>query len=105
MPTEPPSKIPLEFIVDGARVGQTTVPSYHMSPRFSQANFLRDVVQIDVEGPFDAAGAGDTPSRRKIFSCTPTRVSSEEPCARKIISALARQAYRRPVNDADVERL
>jgi len=72
LPTEPPAKIPLDFVVDGARVGETSVPSYHMSPRFSQANFLRDVLQIDIEGPFDAAGAGDTPSRRKIFTCAPT---------------------------------
>ncbi len=73
LPAAPPSSLPLDFIVDGKRVGSTTVPSYHMSPRFSQANFLRDVVQIDVEGPFDATGAGDTPSRRKIFTCAPRR--------------------------------
>jgi hypothetical protein len=105
LPTEAPSKIPLDFVVDGARVGETTVPSYHMSPRFSQANFLRDVVQIDVEGPFNAAGPGDTPSRRKIFTCAPTRASAEEPCAKKILSALARQAYRRPVTGSDIEPL
>ena len=105
LPTDPPSKLPLDFVVDDARVGATTVPSYHMSPRFSQANFLRDVVQIDVEGPFQAAGAGDTPSRRKIFTCTPSRASAEEACAKKILSALARQAYRRPVTTADTEPL
>jgi hypothetical protein len=105
LPTEPPSKIPLDFIVDGARVGATKVPSYHMSPRFSQANYLRDVVQIDVEGPFDAAGAGDTPSRHKIFTCRPARASAEASCARQIVSALARQAYRRPVTAADIEPL
>jgi uncharacterized protein DUF1592/uncharacterized protein DUF1588/uncharacterized protein DUF1585/uncharacterized protein DUF1595 len=105
LPTLAPSQIPLDFILDGARVGTTMVPSYHMSPRFSQANFLRDVVQIDVEGPFDATGAGDTPSRRRIFACTPQRVSAEESCARKIVSALARQAYRRPVTEADIEPL
>jgi hypothetical protein len=105
LPTAPPSNLPLDFIVDGARVGATTVPSYYMSPRFSQANFLRDVVQIDVEGPFDAASAGDTPSRRRIFTCTPTRASAEEACAKKIVAALARQAYRRPVTAADIEPL
>jgi mono/diheme cytochrome c family protein len=105
MPTEPPSKIPLDFIVDGARVGQTSVPSYHMSPRFSQANFLRDVVQIDVEGPFDAAGPGDTASRRRVFTCAPARAYAEEPCAKKIVATLARRAYRRPVTPADIEPL
>jgi hypothetical protein len=105
LPAEPPSKLPLDFVVDGARAGTTTVPSYHMSPRFSQANFLRDVVQIDVEGPFQAAGAGETPSRRKIFTCAPARASAEEACANKIVSALARQAYRRPITAADTAPL
>jgi hypothetical protein len=105
LPTESPTQMPLDFVVDGARVGQTTVPSYYMSPRFSQANFLRDVLQIDVEGPFDATGPGDTASRRKIFSCRPSLLTSENACARKILSTLARQAYRRPVDAADIDLL
>src|SRR5690606_9276246 len=67
LPTEPPTMQTVDFLVDGARVGSTDVPSYHMRPRFSQANWPRDVVQIDVAGPFDVAGPGDTASRRKIF--------------------------------------
>ncbi len=105
LPTEPPVPIPLDFVVDGARVGETSVPSYHMSPRFSQANFLRDVLQIDVEGPFNATGPGDTPSRHKIFACQPATVTSETACARKILALLARQAYRRPVVAADIDPL
>jgi len=106
LPTDPPKPIPVDFIVDGARVGQTSVPSYHMSPRFSQANFPRDVLQIDVEGPFDAAGPGDTPSRRKIFACQPSASArSEEACAKKILTTLTRQAYRRPVATADIAPL
>jgi hypothetical protein len=105
LPTEPPVQIPLDFVVDGARVGETTVPSYHVSPRFSQANFLRDVLQIDVEGPFSATGPGDTPSRRKIFSCRPSKSVTESGCAKTILSTLARQAYRRPVVAADIEPL
>jgi hypothetical protein len=105
LPTRPPTALPLVFVVDGMPVGETTVPSYHMSPRFSQANFPRDVLQIDVEGPFDISRAGDTPSRRKIFACQPTKRAAEEACARRIISGLARQAYRRPVGAADVDPL
>lgn len=105
LPTAPPTQLPLDFIVDGARVGQTVVPSYYMSPRFSQANFLRDVLQIDVEGPFNATGPGDTPSRRKIFSCSPSKPTAESACARKILATLARQAYRRPVTAADIDPL
>jgi mono/diheme cytochrome c family protein len=106
LPTDPPTQIPVDFVVDGARVGQTSVPSYHISPRFSQANFPRDVLQIDVEGPFDAAGPGNTPSRQKIFACQPSSsVRSEESCAKKILTTLTRQAYRRPVANADIAPL
>jgi hypothetical protein len=51
------------------------------------------------------AGPGDTPSRRKIFICQPVDVKDEAGCARKIILALARQAYRRPVNEDEIEDL
>ena len=63
------------------------------------------VESVEIAGPYNVAGAGDTPSRRTIFVCQPTGVSSEEPCARNILATLARRAYRRPVTDADVERL
>jgi hypothetical protein len=60
---------------------------------------------VQVTGPFAATGSGDTPSRRKIFTCHPASESEELPCARKIISSIARRAYRRPVNDSDLELL
>ncbi|MEE8177626.1 MAG: DUF1592 domain-containing protein, partial [Acidobacteriota bacterium] len=63
------------------------------------------VSNVSVSGPFNVKGSGDTPSRRKIFVCSPAGAADEEPCARKILSTLARRAYRRPVADADVEPL
>jgi hypothetical protein len=63
------------------------------------------VDRITIEGPAKATGSGDTPSRRKIFICRPTNATEELPCAKKIVSALARRAYRRPVNDNDLETL
>jgi len=60
---------------------------------------------VQVTGPFNATGPGDTPSRRRIFVCTPGNSSDEVPCAKKILSALARRAYRRPVTDGDMETL
>ena len=62
MPVRPPTQLPVQFVVDGAVVGRTSVPSYFLSPRYSQANFPRDVLQIDVAGPFEIRGPGDTPS-------------------------------------------
>ena len=60
---------------------------------------------IEITGPFNAAGAGDTPSRRQIFVCRPSRGSEEAACAKKIVSALARRGFRRPVSDSDLESL
>ena len=61
------------------------------------------VDRISIEGPFNATGAGNTPARAKIFVCTPASTKDELPCARKIVSALMRKAYRRPINDGDLE--
>jgi hypothetical protein len=57
-----------------------------------------------IVGPFEAASAGDTPSRRKLFTCTPVS-GAEEQCARQIIGTLVHRAYRGQGTDADVERL
>ena len=63
-----------------------------------------NVYSITITGPFDAAGAGDTPSRRRIFTCRPADATprAEAACAAEILSTLARRAYRRPVTEADV---
>ena len=60
---------------------------------------------VTISGPFDVTGAGDTPSRRRIFVCQPSNPGEEAPCAREILSTLARRAYRRPVTEADLEGL
>jgi hypothetical protein len=60
------------------------------------------VDSVAVAGPFHPQGAGDTPSRRKIFVCRPTGSQEESGCATRILSTLARRAYRRPVSDEDV---
>ena len=63
-----------------------------------------NVYSVTITGPFDATGPGDTPSRRRIFTCRPagTTPDAEAACATEILSTLARRAYRRPVTDADV---
>ena len=72
-------------------------------------NDLRDgyasVDQVAIGGPYTIDGPGDTPSRRAVFRCRPTDRVDEAPCAREILSALARRAYRRPVTDADIDTL
>jgi len=63
------------------------------------------VGSIEIEGPLTVAGPGDTPSRRKIFTCRPASIADESVCATQIVTALARKAYRRPVSERDVEGL
>jgi hypothetical protein len=67
------------------------------------------VDRITIEGPLNPSGPGDTPSRRRVFTCRPGVTggagTDEVPCAKKIITTLARRAYRRPVTDNDMETL
>ncbi|MGY2736854.1 DUF1592 domain-containing protein [Sphingomonas sp. UYP23] len=105
LPTAAPVQLPLDVSVDGVRVAQISAPSYRLSARYAQQNFPRDVQQIDVAGPFGPTGMANTPSRKRIFTCTPTSAAAELPCATRIVAALARRAYRRPVTQADLAPL
>ena len=67
--------------------------------------FFPHVGSIRIDGPYNATAAKDTPSRQKIFACRPSEPSAEPPCARTIVGALARRAYRRPVTPSDVATL
>jgi mono/diheme cytochrome c family protein len=58
---------------------------------------------ISITGPYGASGAGDTPSRRRIFVCYPASPPEEEACAGRILSTLLRRAYRRPVTREDLQ--
>ena len=58
---------------------------------------------VGVEGPYDVKGVSASPSRERIFVCQPSSASDEDACAGKIVTTLARRAYRRPVTAADVE--
>lgn len=104
LPIDPPRLLKLDVSVDGKRVGRIPVRSYRMSPRYAQANFPRDVQEIEVTGPFAAvaSAAEQTPSRKRIFTCQPKRTTAEEACARTIIATLARRAYRRPLSESDL---
>jgi hypothetical protein len=59
---------------------------------------------VIVEGPYEPGGLSDTPARRRIFTCQP-RNGSDESCAKSIVSAIARRAYRRPLTEQDVSAL
>jgi hypothetical protein len=66
-------------------------------------NGIPIIDHVNLTGPYNPTGPGDTPSRRRIYSCKPTQTSAEAACARRILTNLATRAYRRPVTAADME--
>ena len=64
-----------------------------------------EVQALTIEGPYEGAVPEDTPSRRRVFVCRPAAASEEDACAGRILSRLARLAYRRAPADRDVETL
>jgi hypothetical protein len=61
------------------------------------------VYSISIIGPYAATGPGDTPSRRRLFVARPAARETGDDAAKKILRALTRRAYRRPVTDADLQ--
>jgi len=58
---------------------------------------------LTVTGPQSGtAKISETPSRQRILMCAP-QTAKDETCAKKIISTLARRAYRRPVTEVDLQ--
>ena len=92
-----PHKIGITFVARSfAETDDTLAPMGDGLPR------VPGVFGLEILGPNKATGLSDTPSRRKVFICRPANPAEELPCAKQIVSTLARKAYRRPINDADM---
>ncbi len=92
-PIEDEIRMAEQSLVDvsaGTVPGITTLPHLH---------------ELSVTGPLKVAGISDTPSRRRIFVCHPAPGADEIACAKKIVSNLARQAYRHVPSANDIEAL
>ena len=81
------------------------LPRLILSDRIENRGGLPEVQTVEIGGPYAAQGLGETPSRQKVFVCRPGSHADEEACAQEILSTLARQAYRRPVTNEDLEPL
>jgi mono/diheme cytochrome c family protein len=68
---------------------------------YSELAGTAGVTNLGINGPLNPTGSGDTPSRRKIFICKSEAANQETACARRILSALATRAFRRPVSEKD----
>jgi hypothetical protein len=101
-------------------------PSLRDSQEIHMIGGLAKLRTVGIEGPYKVTGISDTPSRERIFVCRPASASeepapasaeasarsrrsspeimaNEDGCAERILTNLARRAYRRPVTVADVE--
>ena len=63
------------------------------------------ISRIEIIGPFDASGPGDTPSREKVFSCYPATNDEETACAESIVTDVATRAFRGPVTEQEVDNI
>jgi mono/diheme cytochrome c family protein len=58
---------------------------------------------VQVAGPYTPAGpVAESVNRQRIFICKPASEADELPCATRILSNIARLAFRRPVTDRDM---
>ena len=109
--TAGPHKVAASFPSRGEGPVEDTVMPFEQSlidlnnadmPGITSLPHLRE---LRIVGPRNVTGLGNTPSRKRIFTCRPAPGADEVPCAREIISRTAKTAYRRPVADADLEDL
>ena len=76
----------------------------HLSPGETFDN-IPIVHGMKTYGPLNVTSVPDVPSRQKIFSCYPANNDEELSCAEQILSSLAREAFRRPVDENDLAPL
>src|SRR5262249_19455009 len=102
-----PHNIAVTFVKEGSSLVDT--PRQPTESRFNDRRYPRTapaIDQVSVTGPYAPKGAGDTPSRRRLFVCRPSGEDKEqeEKCAGEILSTLMRRAYRRPIAKAEVDK-
>jgi mono/diheme cytochrome c family protein len=76
-----------------------------LRPRTRSRGTQPAIASVTISGPHGASTPGDSASRRRIFVCRPSGPADEVPCATRILSSLARRAYRRPATDVDLRDL
>jgi len=100
--TAGPKKVAVAFIAKNLLASEDKLQP--QSPMLGMDR-VPTVSNLEIVGPFEPSGISQTPSRARIFTCQPTAQSEELPCARQIVSHLARQAYRGQDADEDVTAL
>jgi len=104
--TAGPHTIGVTFVKEGSSLTETfrqPAEAHYNDRRYPRT--APGIAQFSIAGPYAPQGAGDTPSRRRLFTCRPsgTNRAEEEKCASSILLTLMRRAYRRPVVRAELD--
>jgi cytochrome c551/c552 len=89
-------------IPEGMQLPVYPVTSYEYA---GDTSVLAGIEALEILGPYDAQVPATTPARSRTFVCRPAAASEETDCATRILSKVARQAYRRPITDDDLQPL
>jgi len=66
---------------------------------------LPHLMRLTIEGPYNPTGVSENRTRKQIFTCRPTSLIEEIPCAKKILAQLANKAYGRKTSESDINDL
>ena len=80
-------------------------PTIRSSPDAQETLGAPRLTSVLISGPVNPTGSGDTPSRRKIFTCRPASSRDELSCATTILSTIARRAYGRALTAVERDEL
>jgi hypothetical protein len=97
-----PHNVAVTFVKRNHALSDEPLQPHERNHDLQDMNGLPQIDHVNLTGPFDPTGPGDTPSRRRIFTCRPGAAADEAGCARRVLSTLARRAYRRPVTADDM---
>jgi hypothetical protein len=103
-----PRVVSVAFVGRAARPQDALIRAHASSGLLQRDDTRMQAVDtIGITGPYGASERArtETPSLRKILLCRPTSAAQEEPCARRILTSMARQAYRRPITGGEVQTL
>jgi hypothetical protein len=97
-----PHMVGVTFVRRNSAESDEPLQAHERDHDLQNMNGIPLIDHVNVTGPFESTGPGDTPSRRRIFSCKPA-AGDDAACARKILTTLARRAYRHPPTKDDID--
>lgn len=97
---KPPPNLPPARIAEFRKRFEERLASFEKAP----VNEAR-LTSIDIGGPYNQAKGASLESTKAIYTCGHLNGHHSSQCARKIVTNLARRAFRRPVTPQEVDKL